>query len=301
VTIRHEEAMAALDILMVADGERLSLGCMVAAIIARKSFPEARFHFAVPADAPFELGLPAGYLEALGVELIPFTPRALQVEGLTYRILNKVRALSAFGSRPVLMCDSDVFFLRPIPSDYLIGRTVPAATPEHGRHIFPWERLYSEFNLPTPSFQVLCGDGVQASPPWFNAGVVYAPNGADLGAEWERICLAVNDWEWVPERWPYLDQIALPLAMASLSPASRLTEAAVLDSRLNLNLFHWMEDQSYTTHGFVVHHHGYVSLIKRYYPRVLMWLRRDYPLLDQLLERYGIHENFEGAATSGDA
>lgn len=67
-------AQAALDLiaLMVADGERLSLGCMVAAIIARKSFPEARFHFAVPADAPFILGLPEGTLEALEVQLDSF-------------------------------------------------------------------------------------------------------------------------------------------------------------------------------------------------------------------------------------
>lgn len=282
--------MTAIDVLMVADGERLSLGCIVAAIIARKSFPEARFHFAVPADVPFDLGLPAGYLESLGVELIPFTPRPLQVEGKNYRILNKVRALAAFGSRPVLLSDSDVFFLRSIPADYLIGRTVPAATPEHGRHDFPWERLYSQFNLATPGFQVLCGGG-EASPPWFNAGMVYAPNAATLGAEWERICLAINDWDWVPERWPYLDQIALPLAMASLSPASRLTEAVVLDGRLNQNLFHWMDDQSYTAHGFAVHHHGRVSLIKKYFPRILMWLRDDYPLLDQLLERFSVYDD----------
>ena len=275
---------------MVADGERLSLGCMVAAIIARKSFPEARFHFAVPADAPFNLGLPAGTLEALQVQLVPFTPRDLQVEGKNYRILNKVRALGGFGSHPVLLCDSDLFFLRSIPANYLDGRYLPAATPEHGRHDFPWERLYAQFNLSAPSFQVLCGSG-EASPPWFNAGLVYAPNAAALSAEWERICLAINALEWVTERWPYLDQIALPLAMASLSPGSMLTEAAVLDSRLNQNLFHWMEDQSYVAHGFGVHHHGRVSLIKKYFPRILMWLRDDYPLLDQLLDRYATYDD----------
>jgi len=282
--------VSAIDILMVADGERLSLGCMVAAIIARKSFPEARFHFAVPSDAPFNLGLPEGTLEALEVHLVPFTPRDLRVEGKDYRILNKVRSLSGFGSRPVLLCDSDLFFLRSIPAGYLSGRSVPAATPEHGRHDFPWERLYAHFNLITPSFQVLCGSG-ETSPPWFNAGLVYAPNAAALSAEWEQICLEINQLEWVPERWPYLDQIALPLAMASLSPGSRLTEAVVLDSRLNQNLFHWMEDQSYVAHGFGVHHHGRVSLIKKYFPRILMWLRDDYPLLDRLLERYAIYDD----------
>lgn len=292
--------MSAIDILMVADGERLTLGCMVAAIIARKSFPEARFHFAVPADVPFNLGLPDGTLEALEVQLVPFTPRDLQVEGKGYRILNKVRALGGFGARPVLLCDSDLFFLRSIPESYLSGRTVPAATPEHGRHDFPWERLYAHFDLSAPSFQVLCGGG-EASPPWFNAGLVYAPNAAALSAEWERICLAINGLDWVPERWPYLDQIALPLAMASLSPRSRLAEAVVLDGRLNQNLFHWMEDQSYTANGFGVHHHGRVSLIKKYFPRILMWLRDDYPLLDRLLERYAVYDDRVSAAAPAAA
>lgn len=282
--------MSGIDVLMVADGERLSLGCLVAAIIARKSFPEARFHFAIPSDQPFNLDLPKGTISALDVQFLPFTVRDLAVEGKRYRILNKVRAVAAFGSRPVLMCDSDLFFLRPIPVEYLNGRTIPAATPEHGRHDFPWERLYTNFDLPVPSFQVLCGGG-ESSPPWFNAGLVYAPNAASLGSHWEQICLEVNQLDWVPERWPYLDQISLPLAIASLSPYARLTEASVMDSRLNQNLFHWMDDQSYTLHGFGVHHHGRVSLIRRYFPRILMWLRDDYPLLDVLLDHYALFDD----------
>lgn len=282
--------MFGVDILMVADGERLALGCLVAAIIARKSFPEARFHFAIPSDQPFSVDLPEGTLSALDVQLLPFTVRDLAVEGKRYRILNKIRAVAAFGSRPVLLCDSDLFFLRPIPDNYLIGRTIPAATPEHGRHDFPWERLYAKFNLTMPSFQVLCGGG-ESSPPWFNAGLVYAPNGAALGSHWEQICLEVNQLDWVPERWPYLDQISLPLAIASLSPYSRITEASVMDSRLNQNLFHWMEDQSYAAHGFGVHHHGRVSLIRKYFPRILMWLRDDFPLLDVLLDRYALFDD----------
>ncbi len=282
--------MAGVDVLMVADGERLSLGCMLAAIIARKSFPAARFYFGVPSDVPFSLNLPQGLLEALEVQLVPFQFRSLLVGGNSYRILNKVRVLSAFGARPVLLCDSDLFFVRAVPTDYFLGRTTPAATPEHGRHDFPWEKLYPHFELHCPSFRVLCGGG-ETSPPWFNAGLVYAPNAAELGSTWESLCVAVNELDWVPERWPYLDQIALPMAMAALSPGSKLTEASILDGRLNHNLFHWMSDQSYAEHGFGVHHHGRTSLIKRYFPRILMWLRDDYPILDELLERYAIYDD----------
>lgn len=99
----------------------------------------------------------------------------------------------------MLLCDSGLFFLRSIPVAYLSGRTVSAATPEHGRHEFPWERLYTYFNLSAPSFQVLYCSG-EASPPWFNAGLVYAPKAAALSAEWERICLAINGLDFVLER-----------------------------------------------------------------------------------------------------
>lgn len=40
------------------------------------------------------------------------------MEGKDYRILNKVRALAGCGSRPVLLCDSDLFFLRPLLERY---------------------------------------------------------------------------------------------------------------------------------------------------------------------------------------
>lgn len=89
--------------------------------------------------------------------------------------------------------------------------------------------------------------------------------------------------------------------MASLSSGACLTEAVVLDSRLNQNLFHWMEDQSYAAHGFGVHHHGRVSLIKKYFHRILMGLRDDYPLLDPLLERYAVYADFVRAARQAAA
>ena len=40
-----------------------------------------------------------------------------------------------------------------------------------------------------------------------------------------------------------------------------------------------------------MHHHGRVSLIKKYFPPILMWLRDDYPLLDRLLDRYAVYDD----------
>ena len=52
---------------------RLSLASGGSHHCLRNLFP--KHGFTVPADAPFNLGLPEGTLEALEVELVPFTPR----------------------------------------------------------------------------------------------------------------------------------------------------------------------------------------------------------------------------------
>ena len=279
-----------IDLLVVADGERISLGALIALLINRKSFPEARVHLAVPDDAPLAEAVPERILAALQPRVYSLPAPHLAVEGQSYRILNKVQALASFGPRPALLCDSDLFFLRSVPLDYFAGRTVPAAVPEHGRHDFPWERLYPIAGAPLPSFQVLCGSG-EASLPWLNAGLVYAPNASQLGEVWLDLCHRVEPLEWVPERFPYLDQITLPLAIASLSPRSSITPASVLDTRLNQNLFHWMPDQSYAGYGFGVHHHHRVSLIRRYFPDVLTWVETDEPLLGELLSLYARYDD----------
>jgi hypothetical protein len=279
-----------LDLLMVADGERIALGALIGLLINRKSFPQAQVHLAVPEDAPLQQAIPARILDRIRPLVYTIPAPTLKVEGHLYRILNKVQALASFGPRPVLLCDSDTFFLRALPLEYFAGRTVPAAAPEHGRHDFPWERLYPMVAAPMPSFRVLCGSG-EASLPWLNAGMVFAPNAAQLGDVWLDLCRRVQPLEWVPERFPYLDQITLPLAIASLSPRAAITPASVLDGRLNQNLFHWMPDQSYVNQGFGVHHHHRSSLIRRYCPDLLTWVGSDEPLLAELLSLYSRYDD----------
>lgn len=74
----------------------------MATSITRISFPKTRSYIAVSADVPFNLGLPDGILEALNVQMVPFTSRDLQVKGKGYCTLNKVQALGSFGSRTLL-------------------------------------------------------------------------------------------------------------------------------------------------------------------------------------------------------
>ncbi len=107
------------------------------------------------------------------------------------------------------------------------------------------------------------------------------------------MCEYVVRCDWVPERYPYLDQIALPLAFAQLSPSRSVTFDNILPERFNQNLFYWAGDQSYSASGFVAHHHSRVALIERYLDRLLSWARPEYPALDQVLAEMRQFDNIE--------
>lgn len=283
-------AGASLDCVVVVDTERITLAAFLAALVARRTFPEARYHFAAPQHSAFLRSTAHRQLaDDLGIPVQEIPDPGIEVEGRAYRITNKVQALASFGARPALLCDSDLFFLRPVPHGYLSWRTAPAAVPEHGIQEMPWDRLYDTFSLPCPTFQHLCGNG-GCSLPWFNAGLVVAPDAEALGAAWLELCHRVNDLPWVQKRFPYLDQIALPLAMAAVSTQRQLTPASVLDARLNQNLFHWHRNQAYVGSGIGLHHHGRLSLVDRYLPELLPWVRAVHPAAPAILERYGAFE-----------
>jgi hypothetical protein len=185
--------------------------------------------------------------------------------------------------RAVFM-DSDTLFIRPLPTSFVFT-DVPRAVPEHGLHKFPWDRLFGDIGLSCPTIQVLMAGG-EVGSPWLNAGFIACPNAAAFGSVWRMMCEYVLRCEWVPERYPYLDQIALPLAFGQLSPGRTVGFDNILSERFNQNLFYWAGDQSYSVNGFVAHHHHRVSLIERYFERLLSWTSGEYPEVDAVLAEY---------------
>lgn len=279
-----------MNIVVVVDKERITLGAFLAVMVSRRTFPDAIYHFAAPERSPFlRSDTHQRLADKLQISVRVIPAPGIDVEGRAYRIINKVQALASFESGPALLTDSDVFFVRPLPTDYLAWRTCPAAVPEHGIQSIDWARLYASLSLPVPTTRHLCGNG-GASLPWFNAGLVYAPDPQALGSLWLQMCHRVNGLDWLPKRFPYLDQYALPLAMALLSPETLITPASVLDFRLNQNLFHWHANQSYIGLGIGVHHHGRLSLVKRYLPDLLPWVRTVHPSAGAIIDQYAALE-----------
>jgi len=269
------------DVITVADGPRISLGAALNLIVSRKTCPEASFCIALPEDSKFESSVAEQCITKYASSIVRIASPKMVVEGRPYRIENKINALQIVGSRRVLLVDSDVIFLRPLPMEFL-GRRVPTAVPEHSsEYTFPWSRLYGTLGLAQPPIKVLSGSG-NVTDPWFNAGFVVAPNGEQLSCVWAMMCEFLLRCDWVPDRWPYLDQIALPLAFAQLSPTRSVGYENVLPARFNQNMFYWSKDQ--VVNGFVAHHHNRVRLLETHFQKIFTWVANDYPVIYEILE-----------------
>ena len=270
------------DVVVVADRARISLAAALNILVSRRTCPEARFTVAMPEDSLFEHAAAEEVIRAFAADIIAIPAPRMQVEGHIYRIENKINALRWFGNKPVIGADADLLFIRPLPAQFLF-RQVPAAVPEHGLHVYPWEELYSTLGLRPPEIKLLTGSG-EVGAPWLNAGFIACPDGSQLGELWHRACRFLLHCPWVPERFPFLDQIAMPLAFAQASASRTVTFDHVLPARFNQNIFYWADDQSYVGNGYVAHHHNRVGLIEKYLSSLISWTRQQYAIIDEVLE-----------------
>ncbi len=150
--------------------------------------------------------------DALVVELLPFTPPMVE-----YPNANKIGALIALPPGVgALFLDSDLLCLRPFASDAISSEAValrPADRPwAPGEPA--WAYLYRRFGLDFPEARVRATLTGEIMPPYFNAGLVYAPDARRFGEDWLELAHAIDADDRVPSKRPWLDQISLPLAIA---------------------------------------------------------------------------------------
>lgn len=273
-----------MNIIIVSDRSPIDISAALCVLVAQKAFKYAKFHIAIPSEGVAQDEVATEIFKKYSCETYEIPEPGLKVCGRDYRIINKINALRFFyKSGPAVLVDSDYIFIKSICENMFFGRKC-AAVPEHGRHLFPWVDLYAKFQLPFPTVKVVLGSG-EVSDPWLNAGFVYAENPSLFGQIWYMYALAINDMEEVPERYPYLDQIALPLAMTHLT-GKAFSHDCVLSERFNQNLYSWAPDQSYVANGFAVHHHNRVVLLRKYFgSTIIPWIKDGYPEIDYLLEK----------------
>lgn len=157
-------------------------------------------------------------LELLSVQLLVFTPAFAP----HYPIGNKLGLLGMLPpDEPGLFLDSDMLSLDAWAPADLLGDFAVAAKPadmgtwgDEAR----WRKVYALANLELPARRVRLSVSGQLSLPYFNAGVVAARQPREFSQAWLEAAQLLHtcDLE-LGERFPWLDQIALPLAMSKQS------------------------------------------------------------------------------------
>jgi hypothetical protein len=157
-------------------------------------------------------------LTGLGARVVPIENRVDE----SYPIANKISALgiSTHGRRRVFL-DTDFLCLRPFAGDAQLDAAfgaVPAAMRTWGRKISDWDNVYASFGLTTPTVRVKTVKTREETPPYYNAGfIVAAGDVADpLARLWLECAKVIDANPAIPEKRPWLDQIALPVAVTRL-------------------------------------------------------------------------------------
>lgn len=167
-------------------------------------------------------------LNALGVQLASFIPAF----GERYPIGNKISALALLPEgQSGCFIDSDILCLSPWSlTDDLEEHTTLAKPADMGTwgSDSAWQALYSACEITLPERRVRLTVTGQLSSPYFNAGFVASSQPQRLAANWLMLAQQFDQQSPPLEnKYPWLDQIALPLAMIKTG------SWGVLDERFN--------------------------------------------------------------------
>jgi len=154
-------------------------------------------------------------LDTLKVQLLSITNPI----GAEYPIANKIACLGvATGADKTVLLDSDILCLRTPPGDAFPGavNAKPAdycTWPTNGN---TWDDVYALFGFHRPERLVKATVSETLMPPYFNSGVVAVENNKAFAEAWADCCLQIDSVATIKGKRPWLDQIALPVAIARL-------------------------------------------------------------------------------------
>ncbi|OQW94159.1 MAG: hypothetical protein BWK79_07330 [Beggiatoa sp. IS2] len=185
-----------------------------------------------------------------------------------YPIANKVAALGIETTAEMsVFLDSDILCLSPFQPEKELTAPFNAKPADlvsftHDPEI--WRRVYDLFQLALPHQRMIATVAEQVMLPYFNSGVIAVQQGNPFAKVWEESCQLIDAEPSIPNKRPWLDQIALPIAVARLNLSYRC-----LDERHNYPLH---LKPLPTTLPYFCHYH---------WPTVI---RRE-PILNQLVKK----------------
>jgi len=219
-------------------------------------------------------------MHTLGVRLVPIVNRIDE----DYPIGNKVACLSIDTlADKIVFLDSDILCLREcFPDTALFDAPFNAKQADLAtftRDVTLWQKIYDLFQLPLPQRRVLSSTSGEVMLPYFNAGMIVVQNGLNFGQVWEHCCQVIDAEPSITQKRPWLDQIALPVAVKQLN-----LKYHCLDERFNYPA-HLKPLPALSALPFFCHYH-WPSVIRRepWLNQLVIELVTAYPLLkDSLL------------------
>jgi hypothetical protein len=164
-------------------------------------------------------------LNELEVECKEFYPSF----GETYPIGNKISAMELLPpNEPGCFCDSDMLSLSCWKVVDALANNLAAAKPADlstWGSSEKWEKVYEAVSAPIPERRVRLTVSQTLSFPYFNAGFVASSRPSDLASLWSDYAhrLDSDDLD-IENKYPWLDQISLPIAMQQLGSWRPLSE-----------------------------------------------------------------------------
>jgi len=170
----------------------------------------------------------ADFLSAMGTRFVPISNEI----DPTYPIANKIDCLRVrTDADKLVFLDSDMVLMRDFADELrfdIAFNARPASCATFSRDDADWRRIHEVCNTPMPTTRIRTTHSGEYTLPYFNAAFVGVPAASGFGDAWLDCCKRIDKCADVPNRRPYLDQIALGAAAAKLG-----LEMDCLDERYN--------------------------------------------------------------------
>ncbi|MBO3274586.1 sulfotransferase family protein [Pseudomonas schmalbachii] len=140
--------------------------------------------------------------------------------GMSYPIGNKFAALALGRAHGyTLFLDSDMLcleapdFTRLCHVDVAFKAADMALVPVEVEY---WRRIFALFDMNLPPSRLLTTCTSELMPHYFNAGFLWVHDAPRFAERWLEISKRISEEPDIPHKWPWLDQLALPVAVENL-------------------------------------------------------------------------------------
>jgi hypothetical protein len=200
-------------------GELEAKGALLAASLRR--FLRCKYELIAAIPGPADIcasprAATISILEQLGVRIVAIS-NSLDP---AYPIANKIECLRVqTDADKLVFLDSDMLLMREFadePRFDIPFNARPASCATFTGNDDAWQQIYRACDARIPTTRIRTTHSGEYILPYFNAGFVAVPGNCQFGDAWLECCRRIDAMPAIPNKRPYLDQIALGVAAAKL-------------------------------------------------------------------------------------